>query len=133
MTLFDRLGGRAVLERLVTTFYQRAQADEVLGPVFARAVHDWPSHIETVTNFWSTQTGGPLLYRGGMGRHIRLGLQPEHFGSWLALWEQNALSEVGPELAADLMVIGRAFAERLQQMARPPEPGPVGFRFAPER
>lgn len=130
-SLFERLGGRAELERVVTTFYQRAQADPVLGPVFAREVHDWPSHVETVTNFWSTQTGGPLLYRGGMGKHIRLGLQPEHFAGWLALWEENARVEVGAELAAELMVIGRAFAERLQAMARPPVVGPSGFRFAP--
>ena len=125
-SLFDRLGGRGVIERLVASFYRRAQLDDLLGPVFAREVHDWPSHIETVSNFWSTQTGGPPLYPGGMGKHLRLGLSPEHFVRWLALWEANARAEVGDELAAELKEIGQIFAERLQQMGRA-----AAFRFAP--
>lgn len=131
-SLYDRLGGRVVLVRLVTAFYQRAQADALLGPVFAREVHDWPSHIETVSDFWSTQTGGPPRYRGGMGKHLRLGLQVEHFQRWLELWDENARLEVGPELAAELVQIGRLFAERLQQMARQVAETRPGFRWAPE-
>jgi len=128
-TLFERLGGRTVIERLVTSFYEHAQRDPVLGPVFAAQVHDWPSHIQTVSHFWSTQTGGPPLYRGGMGKHIRLGLQPEHFQRWLALWEENAIREVGPESAAELKAIGQIFAQRLQEMARLAGAPPPGFRF----
>ncbi len=128
--LFDRLGGRVGIVELVTDFYTRAQQDSVLGPVFAAHVHDWPAHIQTVSDFWSTQTGGPPRYRGGMGKHLRLGLQPEHFAAWLALWEENANQKFGPELGAELAVIGRLFAERLQAMARQAQPPPGSFRFA---
>ena len=126
-TLYERLGGRVTLERVVTSFYQRAQADPLLGPVFAHEVAEWPAHIETVTHFWSTQTGGPPLYRGGMGKHLRLGLRPEHFSRWLELWLENATQEVGPELAQELTAIGQAFAARLQNMGQPMmigRPGP---------
>jgi hemoglobin len=116
-SLYDRLGGRSALDRLVAAFYGDAQNDPVLGPVFAAHVHDWPSHLVTVADFWSTQTGGPRLYRGGMGKHIRLGLRPEHFTRWLALWEQTVRSMFGEELAAELMTIARFVAERLQEMA----------------
>lgn len=116
-SLYDRLGGRPALDRLVTAFYRDAQIDSVLGPVFAAQIHDWPSHLVTVADFWSTQTGGPPLYRGGMGKHIRLGLQPEHFARWLTLWEQTASSMFGRELATELMAIARLVATRLQEMA----------------
>ena len=132
LPLFERLGGRTVLQRVVTRFYERARNDGLLGPVFAREVHDWPTHVETVTDFWSTQTGGPPRYRGGMGKHLRLGLKPEHFERWLALWEENACEEVGPELASELRHIGTIFAGRLQQMARDAAAMRPGFRFAPE-
>ena len=116
-SLYHRLGGRPALDRLVTAFYGDAQNDPVLGPVFAAQVHDWPSHLGTVADFWSTQTGGPPLYRGGMGKHIRLGLRPEHFDRWLALWERTASAQFGEGLAAELMAIARLVAARLQEMA----------------
>lgn len=115
-TLFERLGGRPGLERLVESFYTRAQQDEVLGPVFARHVHDWPSHFQTVADFWSNHTGGPPRYRGGMGKHLRLGLRSEHFSRWLTLWEANAREQVGAELAGELAAIGRHVATNLQAM-----------------
>ena len=115
-SLYDRLGGRPALDQLVAAFYGDAQRDAVLGPVFAAHVHDWPSHLLTVADFWSTQTGGPPLYRGGMGRHLRLGLQTEHFSHWLELWERTATRLFGAELAAELMVIARRVAQRLQEM-----------------
>jgi hemoglobin len=115
--LFDRLGGRPGLEALLVDFYQQAQQDPVIGPVFQKHVHDWPSHIATVTDFWSTQTGGPLVYRGGMGRHLRLGLEPQHFEHWLALWQRVTRQRVDAESADQLLEIGRLVAGRLIDMA----------------
>ena len=117
LSLYERLGGRPALDALVTAFYGDAQHDPVLGPVFAAHVHDWTSHLATVADFWSTQTGGPPHYRGGMGRHIRLGLRPEHFASWLALWEKTVCRFLAADLAAELMVIARFIAGRLEEMA----------------
>ncbi|HTH46351.1 MAG TPA: group III truncated hemoglobin [Candidatus Limnocylindria bacterium] len=116
-SLYDRLGGRPALDRLVAAFYGEAQNDPVLGSVFAAQIHDWPSHLVTVADFWSTQTGGPPLYCGGMGKHIRLGLRPEHFSRWLALWEQTAAALFGAGLATELIALARVVATRLQEMA----------------
>jgi hemoglobin len=115
--LFDRLGGRAGLEALLADFYQQAQLDPVIGPVFQKHVHDWPSHVATVTDFWSTQTGGPLAYRGGMGRHLRLGLEPQHFEAWLALWQRVTRQRFDAESAEQLLEIARLVAGRLIEMA----------------
>ena len=117
LSLYERLGGRPALDALVAAFYGDAQHDPVLGPVFGKHVHDWTSHLATVADFWSTQTGGPPLYRGGMGRHIRLGLRPEHFAGWLALWEKTVRRLFATDLADELMVIARFIAGRLEEMA----------------
>ena len=42
------------IAKLVATFYARAREDEILGPVFNRAVHDWDEHIAQITDFWSS-------------------------------------------------------------------------------
>ena len=116
-TLYDRLGGRDGLRHLVSRFYGLAQQDPLLGPVFGAHVHDWDSHVETVVNFWSNHTGGPALYRGGMGRHLQLGLQPEHFDRWLALWRKNAVECVGEACASELQEIAQHIAGNLKAMA----------------
>ncbi len=115
--LYERIDGRTGLESLVAAFYAAAQLDPVLGPVFAQHVQDWPSHLATVTDFWSTQTGGPPLYRGGMGRHLRLGLEARHFEHWLALWSRIAGEQLEPECAAEMVRIARGVASRLAEMA----------------
>ena len=116
-TLYERLGGRAGLERLLTRFYERARTDEILGPIFGAHVQDWESHLQTVTDFWSNHTGGPVVYRGGMGKHLRLGLSPEHFERWLGLWEWNASNEVDEEAARELVAIARHVARNLAAMS----------------
>jgi len=125
-TLYQRVGERAGLEALLAAFYSEAQLDPVIGPVFQRHVHDWPSHLATVTDFWSTQTGGPPLYRGGMGRHIRLGLEAQHFEHWLALWGRVTREQLDAESAEALLAIARMVAGRLAEMAA----GAYGVRVA---
>ena len=115
--LFERLGGRPGLERLLERFYDRARHDEVLGPIFGAHIHDWDSHLQTVTNFWSNHTGGPVIYRGGMGKHLRLGLAESHFDRGLTLWEENAVAEVGEAHARELVAIARQVARNLVAMA----------------
>src|SRR5690606_31152979 len=39
---------------LIATFYGRAREDELIGPIFNRAVDDWPEHIAQITDFWSS-------------------------------------------------------------------------------
>ena len=44
-SLFELLGGRDGLHRLLSRFYERARLDPLLGPVFAAHVDDWPRHL----------------------------------------------------------------------------------------
>src|ERR1700741_4721204 len=79
---------KALIGRVVQTFYGRAREDEVIGPVFIAAVRDWDEHIENITNFWSSMMLRTGRYDGRPLRpHLRLPLEPIHFDRWLALFE----------------------------------------------
>ena len=94
----------ASIQELVATFYGRAREDELLGPIFAEAVHDWDHHIAQIAQFWSSvilKTGG---YEGRpMPPHLKLNLKNEHFDRWLALFEQTA-RDIYPAEAAIIFI-----------------------------
>jgi truncated hemoglobin YjbI len=58
----------AAIERMVRLFYQRALANETLGPIFREAIHDWGPHIKTVSDFWSGVIHGTGRYRSNAKR-----------------------------------------------------------------
>lgn len=80
------------IERLVTTFYQRAFADELLGRIFTEVAQmDLEAHLPTMCDFWETVLFRAGTYRGNAFRpHARINsLEPltlTHFEQWLALW-----------------------------------------------
>jgi hemoglobin len=85
------LRDRDDIEVLVTSFYRYAAMDEILGPVFSAAHVDWPSHIDTVTDFWSWQLLGLPGYEGNPLRahlpvHAVTPFTPAHFERWLELF-----------------------------------------------
>lgn len=109
----------AALARLVDTFYERVQADGELGPVFARTVHDWPSHKALLVAFWSSVALGTRRYRGNpMAVHRGVaGIDAAHFERWLALWRRTAADVLAPDAAAAMIAhaerIGRSLREGL--------------------
>lgn len=106
----------ATLARLVDAFYDRVQADAELGPVFARAVHDWPSHKALLVAFWSSVALGTRRYRGNpMAVHRGVaGIDAAHFERWLALWRRTAADVLAPDAAAVMV----AHAERIGRSLR---------------
>jgi len=83
---------REDIAALVTAFYQRAFADELLGPVFTDIARmDLPAHLPVMCDFWET-----VLFRAGryqrnaLRPHLELNARVElteaHFRRWLALW-----------------------------------------------
>lgn len=62
------LDNRADIELLVRSFYRYAAMDELLGPIVSAAHVDWPSHIDTLTEFWAWQLLGE---RGDVGNPLR--------------------------------------------------------------
>src|SRR5688572_20801624 len=89
-SLFERIGGRPGLAKLLHHFYADVRQHNVIGPIFNAQIQHWPEHLEKIADFWSSATGGPVRYAGPMPqRHLSLGLKPEHFEAWLDLWRRN--------------------------------------------
>ena len=113
-TLYDRLGGHEGILKLIKSFYADVRQHAVLGPIFNSKIHDWPSHLEKIAEFWALQTGGPSRYRGGFGAaHVPLDLKPEHFQPWLGLWEFNNGRLLAPPEAEEMNGLAHQFARRL--------------------
>ena len=79
------------VELLVRSFYRYAAMDELLGPIFETAAVDWPTHIDTLTEFWEWQLLGRPGYEGNPLRahepvHAVTPFADEHFERWLELF-----------------------------------------------
>ena len=85
------------LRRLVETFYGRAREDALLGPVFGRAVHDWPAHFDLLTDFWSSVLLGTGRFHGRpLPKHAAAGVTSDLFPRWLELWDEAVDSLFAP-------------------------------------
>jgi hemoglobin len=70
---------------LVDEFYEQVKADQLLGPVFSHL--DWPKHMPTMYNFWSSMMFGDMSYQGNpFQKHLNLKIGPGHFKRWLELF-----------------------------------------------
>ena len=73
----------AMVSDLVDTFYGHVRDDDMLGPVFARAIGgDWEPHLATMKRFWSALVFHDGGYSGRpMPAHMKLKteISPAHF------------------------------------------------------
>ncbi|WP_230855219.1 group III truncated hemoglobin [Arthrobacter terrae] len=102
---------RSDVIRLVSTFYQRAFADPLLGPVFLDVARmDLEKHMPIMADFWETVLFQAGLYRrNALAVHLDLNAKVEltagHFDRWLELWTRTV---------DDLYVGGKAELAKLQ-------------------
>ncbi len=111
--------GEEMIERLVRTFYARVRVDELIGPIFLRAIGEtWEAHLLKLCDFWSSVALGTGRYNGTpMQTHLKLeGLAPEHFERWLEMFRATA-REVCPPASADF------FIDRAERIAKSLEIG----------
>jgi len=103
----------AIIHDLVHAFYAKVRDDEMLGPIFAAEIDDWPPHLDKMCKFWSSVVLMTGVYKGRpMPVHAKLpGIGREHFTRWLQLFRQTA-AEVCDEPAASLFIDR---AERIAQ------------------
>ncbi|MFC4452833.1 globin [Deinococcus sonorensis] len=102
-SLLEAIGGPDVLAALLDDFYRRCRQDTLLGPVFARHVHDWPDHLRRVQGFWRMVLGDGPHWRGDLNAaHRDLGLSAAHLERWLALFAEAAHAQLSPRLADEL-------------------------------
>lgn len=79
------------LEPTMRCFYAKVKADDLIGPVFERTVHDWDAHIQTMVDYWSRALLGSARYQGQpFAPHLPLKIGQAHFDRWLALWSEAA-------------------------------------------
>jgi hemoglobin len=98
-----------LISQLVDRFYASIRTHDVLGPIFAEHITDWPSHLARMKNFWSSLIVGTGQYHGNpMAKHIAIpGIGPAHFKAWLGLWD-SAVAEIVRNPAATELFRSRA-------------------------
>lgn len=86
------LTGRADIELLVNTFYEKVRRDELLGFIFDDVAHvDWTAHLPKMYAFWETMIFRSASYVGNpLAAHARLvpltAMGRAQFDRWLALF-----------------------------------------------
>ena len=106
----------AFVSALVETFYATIQADELLGPIFAERIIDWPEHLDRMKSFWRS-----ILFNSGefsgnpMLKHMVIpGLEERHFAHWLTLFYATLRSMEGNADATSLVAArARSIADSL--------------------
>ncbi|MBF9197233.1 group III truncated hemoglobin [Microvirga terrestris] len=106
----------AIIRELVETFYDRVIRDPELGPIFHSALSGrWSQHLALMVDFWSSIALRTGRYQGKpQAAHMGMGLKPELFARWLALFEQTAKEICEPDVAAFFVDRAGRIAESLQ-------------------
>jgi hemoglobin len=85
-SLFERIGGRAAVERIVDDFYNRIEADPDMRPIFPA---DMAPGREKQKLFMEQWLGGEPRYSDRFGhprlrrRHFPFAIEERHAGRWL--------------------------------------------------
>lgn len=89
------------IDGIVAAFYAAVRRHEVLGPIFARHVIDWPEHEARIAAFWRNAILHERVYDGNpMHVHRQAGdVRPEHFDDWLMLFDATLLRHLPRETA----------------------------------
>jgi hemoglobin len=82
-TLYERIGGQAVIAELIHQFYDRVVADPALQPFFEHASMDKIRHMQR--QFFSAALDGPITYTGKPLSHVHhgRGITRQHFALYV--------------------------------------------------
>lgn len=99
----------AYISNMVERFYARVQADEMLGPIFAQRISDWPHHLVHMKKFWRSIllktgefSGNPMTKHAAISK-----IDNPEFSHWLKLFSET-LDEIGSTKEAHARIYGRA-------------------------
>ena len=112
---FDTISEES-LRALVDTFYAKVREDALIGPVFNRAIVDWPEHLDKLQSFWSSVMLTSGRYKGRpLPAHIQHGqaIDARAFERWLAIWKGTTEELLDPASAAALQEKASRIAESL--------------------
>jgi hemoglobin len=114
-SLYERIGGQVGISVLLRHFYADVRQHRLIGPVFNERIKDWPRHLARIAEFWARVTGRPSAFSGPVPeKHFGLGLDSQHFGAWLHLWECNCRCYLGEQEAREMTGVAREIGKRLQ-------------------
>jgi len=106
------------IERVVKTFYEEVQEDEMLAPIFATkiGVNDWDKHMDHIIDFWSSIFLKTRRFKGNpMLKHAALkGLTPTHFNHWLTLFKKVSDRVLEPTQAQAMQTMADRIGQSLQ-------------------
>lgn len=86
----EDIHSRKQIQLLVDLFYLQARQDELLGPVFNRAIENWQQHLPRMYQFWEKLLFGTEGYSGNpFQKHLALHLGAEHFEAWLRIFNNT--------------------------------------------
>lgn len=103
----------ALIAAVVDRFYAMVREDEMIGPIFEEAVHDWPTHLQCLRMFWASVALMTGDYKGQpLQAHFRLPvLTDDHFQRWLSLFQETVEALCSPAQADVFMVRARRIAD----------------------
>ncbi|AUM73164.1 group III truncated hemoglobin [Paracoccus jeotgali] len=121
------------IERVVKVFYAAIRRHEVLGPIFARHVTDWPEHEDKIARFWRNAILYERNYDGNPMRvHMQAGdVEAQHFAPWLALFDETLRRTLPEDLAAAWSALAHRIGAGLRmgvEDLRERRPGPPVLR-----
>ena len=100
---------------LIDRFYAKVRLDPDIGPIFNAIVGDWPHHLATLKDFWSTVLLTTGRYKGDpMMTHLQLPLDPDHFERWLTLFAETANETLPPGHAATIIAKSQRIAQNFR-------------------
>jgi hemoglobin len=103
------------ISTLVDRFYTKVRLDPDIGPIFNAIVGDWPHHLATLKDFWSTVLLTTGRYKGDpMMTHLQLPLDPDHFERWLTLFAETATEVLSPSHAAIVIAKSQRIAQNFK-------------------
>ncbi|TWI37880.1 group III truncated hemoglobin [Paracoccus sulfuroxidans] len=121
------------IDQVVAVFYSAVRRHEVLGPVFARHVDDWPAHEEKICRFWRNAILYERNYDGNpMRTHLAAGdVKADHFAPWLMLFDETLRRVLQPETARAWSALAHRIGAGLRmgvEDIRAPRSGPPILR-----
>lgn len=94
----------AFIDHLVEAFYAKIREDELLGPIFAEYIADWPPHFARMKAFWRSVLHNSGEFSGNpMLKHLAIpDLELRHFSRWLDLFYETLREAEGHPAATYL-------------------------------
>ena len=102
-------------------FYNVVRDDDLIGPIFNKAVADWSKHLPQMYAFWNAALFGVPGFKGNpFAKHAPLPISKEHFERWLALFDDTIDGNFKGAMAEDAkrraVMMAELFLNRLERL-----------------